>query len=135
LDIASLRFLVVDDMVTIRRSVTTILTSLGVTNVSGANTGKLAWEMIVKAAEEKTPFQIVICDWHMPDITGLELVQKCRANNNTKNIGFLMLTSETETAKVVEAMLQGVDNYLVKPVDAEAFKSKLNMVIKKRFSK
>jgi two-component system, chemotaxis family, chemotaxis protein CheY len=134
-NLSSLRYLVVDDSLTIRKAVTQILSALGVTSVAGANTGEQAWTLLIQAAESGIPFDFVISDWHMPDISGLDLAKRCRKNPLTSHIGFVMLTNEVDAQNVVEAMLVGADNYIVKPVEPMVLKDKLTSVYKKRFGK
>ncbi len=120
-------------MLTVRKAVTQALIDLGVSMITGANSGQQALDMLTKAANTDLPFHFVISDWHMPDLSGLELARKCRHNSKLANIGFLMLTSETDTKKVVEAMLAGADNYVLKPVVPTDLKNEIMSVVKKRY--
>lgn len=131
----NLRFLVVDDMQTIRKMIVQMLTAMKIESISEAANGTEALNALDKAAKENNPFHIIICDWHMPDIVGPDLVKKCRATAAYKNVGFLMLTSEADTINIVNAMVSGVDDYALKPITPEVLKNKINTLIKKKFNK
>ncbi len=117
-----------------RKLVTQVLTSHGATTISGVGRLNQAWEMLVQTAKEGKPFQMIICDWHMPDGSGVDFAKKCRAHPIYKDVGFLMLTTETKIDNVVNAMLAGIDNYDVKPVQEDVLLRKLRAIAKKRFT-
>src|SRR4051812_17167323 len=116
---ADLRFLVVDDMLTMRKIIGQQLKILGATNILEANDGSTAWEVLER--EQNKPIQFIISDWNMPQMKGIDLLKKCRAHAVYKDVGFLMVTAEAEVAQVKEALLAGVDNYVVKPFTPAAF--------------
>jgi len=127
---AEMRFLVVDDMLTMRKIIVQRLKALGATNILEANDGSTAWEMLEK---EPQPIQVIICDWNMPIMKGIDLLKKCRGSDKFKDMAFLMVTAEAEATQVKEALLAGVDNYVVKPFTPAAFEEKIKAVIAKRF--
>ena len=130
----SLRFLVVDDMLTMRKIVSHQLKSLGITQIVEANDGSTAWEALERATQSNEPVQFIVSDWNMPILPGIDLLRKCRASPAYKDVAFLLLTAESEVAQVKEALLAGVDNYLVKPFTPAALSEKLNAIHRKRFS-
>jgi two-component system chemotaxis response regulator CheY len=129
-----LKFLVVDDMATMRKVVSQQLRGLGVTQITEASDGAIAKETLLKAIEMKQPIQFIVSDWNMPNLSGIELLRFCRTDPNYKDIPFLLVTAESEMGQVSEAISAGVDNYVVKPFTPASFLDKLNAVFKKRFS-
>lgn len=130
-----LRFLVVDDMLTMRKIVSQQLKTMGVASIAEANDGTTAWEALEKAAAENSPFHFIVSDWNMPQMSGIELLKKCRASTAYKDIAFLLVTAEAEATQVKEALLAGVDNYVVKPFTPQSFQEKMGAVFNKRFAK
>ena len=117
------KFLVVDDMATMRRIIKSLLTQLGYKNVDEAEDGK---EALNKLKNQKYDF--VITDWNMPNMTGLELVQEIRKDPELKYLPVLMVTAEAKKENVIAAIKAGVNNYVVKPFTAETLKEKIEKV-------
>lgn len=120
---SKIRILVVDDFSTMRRIVRTLLKQLGYTNTEEAEDGNQA---LTKLRASK--FDLVVSDWNMPNMTGLELLQAVRANATLKDLKFLMITAEALQENVVAAVQAGVTNYIVKPFTAETLKEKLDKI-------
>jgi two-component system chemotaxis response regulator CheY len=116
--------LIVDDYKTMLRIIRNLLTQLGFNNVDEATDGTMALEKF----KEKT-FGLIISDWNMEPMTGLDLLKQVRANETTKNLPFIMITAESKTENVVAAKQAGVSNYIVKPFNAETLKTKLVSVL------
>mgnify|MGYP006170664769 FL=1 len=106
----ALSVLVVDDMDVIRNLVSACLKELGVRKVFLAPNGSVAWSQL-----QNTPIDIIICDWDMPQVSGLELLKLVRESKKYRDIPFLMLTATTEKEKVVDALESGVSDFLSKP--------------------
>ncbi|MBI3556768.1 MAG: response regulator [Deltaproteobacteria bacterium] len=123
------RVLVVDDMTTMRKLVMKICTDLGLTDITEAADGEKAWALI---NTEIKPIGLVISDWNMPHLTGLDLLKRVRADARHKAMPFLLVTAEAEAAQVSEAVKAGVDNYIVKPFNAQTLTEKLEAIHKKR---
>ncbi len=123
--ISDLHFLVVDDMEAMRRILTNSLRQIGVKDVTVAVNGAEAWRLI-----QSQPFDAVITDWHMPVMSGLELVQKIRANALYTDLPTLMLTSVTEPHQVKLAIDAGVSEYLIKPFSVGSLEAKIRKVLK-----
>ncbi len=119
----SLKVLVVDDFATMRRIVKGVLKQLGFNDVVEANDGKLALDEL-----KKDSYGLIVCDWNMPNMTGLELLQVVRKDAELKDIPFVMVTAEGQKENVVEAVKAGVSNYIIKPFTPEAFSEKLAKV-------
>lgn len=132
---AELRFLVVDDMATMRKVVSQQLKALGVTQISEASDGSIAKEALEKAAATNQPIQFVVSDWNMPNMSGIDLLKYCRSNATYKDVPFLLVTAESEITQVSEAISAGVDSYVVKPFTPASFGEKMQAVYAKRFQK
>jgi len=112
------RVLVADDSSTMRKIILRSLSAVGVTNVVEAADGDEAVNLF-NAGE----FDVVLTDWNMPGKSGLEVVQEIRATN--KDVPIVMVTTEAEKSRVVEAIQAGVSDYLVKPFTSETLREKL----------
>ncbi len=120
----SKKVLIVDDFSTMRRILKNILKQIGFTNIFEADDGSTAWDEL-----QKNSFDLIICDWNMPKMTGIELLRKVRADATFKDIPFLMVTAEAQKQNVIEAVQAGVSNYVVKPFTAESISEKLEKII------
>ena len=121
----SIKILIVDDFATMRRILKNILKQLGFKNLVEADDGTTAWEVL-----ESQTIDLIISDWNMPKMTGLELLKKVRASTRYKTAPFLMVTAEAQKQNVIEAVQAGVSNYVVKPFTAEAISDKLKKILK-----
>ena len=121
----SIKVLVVDDFATMRRILKNILKQLGFKNLVEADDGTTAWDVL-----EEQKIDLVLCDWNMPKMTGLELLKKVRASEKHVKVPFLMVTAEAQKQNVIEAVQAGVSNYVVKPFTAEAISDKLEKILK-----
>jgi two-component system chemotaxis response regulator CheY len=122
-----MKVLAVDDFPTMRRIVKTLLRQLGYNNVAEAEDGQVA---LAKLKQEK--FDLVLLDWNMPRMTGLELLKAIRADYNLQNTPVVMITAEGRKEDVLEAVKAGVNNFIVKPFTAETLEEKLNKVLEKK---
>jgi len=121
-----LRVLVVDDNVHMRRLVITILQAFGVTMIFEANSGESAWELI----REHNP-DIVVLDWVMEGMSGIDLIKMIRANPQSPNpfVPTIMLTGHTSMEHVQEARDAGANEFIAKPVSVKTMMSRLSSVI------
>lgn len=124
----SIKILVVDDMMTMRKLVKKSLMQMGFTNIEEAADGQLGWAKL----QESPDFRLVVSDWNMPNCTGLDLLKRVRADARFRELPFMLLTAESEISQIKEAMAAGVDNYVLKPFTFESLKEKLEQVYKKR---
>ena len=124
------KVLVVDDMATMRKLVKRSVTLLGMTQIEECADGLQAWAKLSEVGD----FGLIISDWNMPNCTGLELLKKVRADSKFKSLPFLLLTAEGEAEQVKEAVLAGVDGYVLKPFTHDGLTEKLQQVYKKRFA-
>lgn len=116
--------LIVDDYKTMLRIIRNLLKQLGFNNVDEAGDGSAALTKM-----RSKGYGLVISDWNMEPMTGLQLLREVRADTVLKETPFVMITAESKTENVVAAKQAGVDNYIVKPFNAETLKKKLVSVI------
>jgi len=119
-----MKILVVDDYATMRRIVRNLLTQIGYTDIDEAGDGVSA---LAKLREFK--FGLIISDWNMEPMTGLQLLKEVRADAKLAGIPFIMVTAESKTENVIAAKQAGVNNYIVKPFNADTLKQKIQSVI------
>lgn len=122
------KILVVDDMSTMRKILKNMLNKMGHQNVTEAEDGQPAWEMIESAHEQGTPYDFIVSDWNMPVMSGLDLIKKIRETEHLKKLPFLMVTAEAEQSNVVIAVKAGVSNFIVKPFSAVTLKEKIDKI-------
>ena len=116
--------LIVDDYKTMLRIVRNLLNQLGFNNVDEATDGSTALQKL-----RERNFGLVISDWNMEPMTGLQLLKEVRADMKLKGMPFIMVTAESKTENVVAAKEAGVNNYIVKPFNAATLKQKIASVI------
>ena len=116
--------LIVDDYKTMLRIIRNLLKQIDFNNIDEATDGSMALEKM----KDKT-YGLVISDWNMQPMTGLDLLRSVRADGNLKPTPFIMITAESKTENVVAAKEAGVNNYIVKPFNAETLKSKIESVL------
>lgn len=121
------KVLVVDDFPTMRRIVKNLLKQLGFENIDEAEDGMAALGKLRNGG-----YGLVVSDWNMPNMEGIDLLRAVRTEPIVKDIPFLMVTAEAEKEKVIEAIKAGVDNYVVKPFTAEVLKEKLEKIAERK---
>ncbi len=117
----NIKILVVDDSSTMRRILRTTLMRIGYSDVTEAADGA---EALLKCRGAQ--FDIVLTDWNMPEVDGLELTIKLRQKDNYKRVPIMMVTTEGGKQDVVDALMQGVTSYIVKPFTADVLKEKMS---------
>ena len=120
-----MRFLVVDDFSTMRRIVRGLLKELGFLDVDEAEDG-----VIALAKLKSTPFDFVVSDWNMPNMTGIELLRAIRADPALAHLPVLMVTAEAKKENIIEAAKSGANGCVVKPFTAATLDEKLNKIFK-----
>ncbi len=120
-----MKFLVVDDSSTMRRIIKNTLGRLGHKDILEAEDGAVAW----KVMNENSDIDILVTDWNMPEMNGLELVQKVRAEEKYEDMPIIMVTTEGGKTEVITALKAGVNNYIVKPFTPQVLKEKLEAVL------
>jgi len=121
-----LKILVVDDFATMRKVVRNLLKQGGYENIVEAEDGVTALKVL-----KSQKIDLVISDWNMPNMTGLELLKAVRADEDLKATPFLMVTAEALQDNVIAAVKAGVNNYIVKPFTAEVLNDKIKKILEK----
>ena len=119
----SMPILVVDDYNTMIRIIRNLLRQLGFEDIDDAADGASA---LSKMRDRR--YGLVISDWNMEPMTGYDLLKEIRGDPNLAGIPFIMVTAESKTDHVIAAKKAGVDNYIVKPFNAQTLKSKIETV-------
>jgi two-component system, chemotaxis family, chemotaxis protein CheY len=109
-----MKVLVVDDFATMRKIIKNVLKQISIDNVSEAENGKQALDIL-----KKDSIDLIISDWIMPEMTGIDFLKACKDDDSIKNVPFLMVTAEAQKDCIMEAIKSGVDNYIVKPFTPE----------------
>ena len=120
-----MKLLVVDDSSTMRRIIKNTLARLGHKDVLEGADGVEGWEQL----DANPNVDMLITDWNMPEMNGLELVKKVRADERFKDLPIIMVTTEGGKAEVITALKAGVNNYIVKPFTPQVLKEKLGAVM------
>jgi two-component system chemotaxis response regulator CheY len=115
--------LIVDDSSTMRRIIKTQLEGMGVSAILEASNGEEALGVL----QQNMPIDIIMLDWNMPVMDGITFLKKVRTDATYKPVKIIMCTSESEKTRVVEALKEGANNYIVKPFTPEAVKEKLGL--------
>lgn len=115
--------LVVDDYQTMVRILRNLLKQIGFNDVDDASDGQAALEKL-----RAKKYGLVISDWNMAPMTGFELLQQVRSDTELGSLPFIMVTAEAKTENVVAAKKAGVNNYIVKPFNAETLRTKISAV-------
>jgi two-component system, chemotaxis family, chemotaxis protein CheY len=116
--------LVVDDYSTMRRIMRNLLVQIGITHVDEAEDGASA----LKKLHEKR-FDLIISDWNMTPMSGLDLLREIRADKGLCHMPFIMVTAANDSKDVMTAKEAGVDNYIIKPFTAETLRKKIDTIL------
>ena len=124
--IKQINILAVDDMEAILGVVKGCLRNLGATNVDTAMNGEAAWQML-----KQKRYHMVICDWDMPKMSGLTLLNKIRSSLTYKELPFLLLTATVDKKQVISAVEAGVSDYLSKPFKPKELEFRIIKLLRK----
>jgi two-component system chemotaxis response regulator CheY len=128
---ADTRILIVDDMPSIRDLVKNQLKGMGFKHIQEAGDGEEALRILIQNNTPANSIQLVISDWNMPHMKGIDFLKHVRATAEWTNLPFVLLTSEAERDQVTEAVLAGASQYIVKPFSAKVFEDKLKTAYQK----
>ncbi len=120
----NMNILIVDDYKTMLRIINNLLRQLGFVNIDEATDGTMALDLF-----NKKKYGLVISDWNMEPMSGLDLLKNVRALNDNQSVPFIMVTAESKTENVVAAKQAGVNNYIIKPFNADTLKTKITAVL------
>lgn len=121
----NMHILIVDDYKTMLRIIRNLLRQLGFVNIDEATDGAMALSMMRGGGN----YGLVISDWNMEPMTGLQLLREVRTDAKLKATPFIMVTAESKSENVIAAKEAGVSNYIVKPFNAETLKTKMVSVL------
>jgi len=121
------RILVAEDNPDSAQFLLDVLEDFGIQQVDWAKDGIEAFDMIKGASE---PFDLILCDWDMPGLSGLEVHGRAKASNTLKYAHFIMVTAVSESIRIREAIQQGVNDYIVKPIDIDILENKIKTALK-----
>lgn len=121
----NMNILIVDDYKTMLRIIRNLLKQLGFNNIDEATDGSMALQQL----RSGQTYGLVISDWNMEPMTGLQLLREVRADAKLKALPFIMVTAESKSENVIAAKEAGVSNYIVKPFNAETLKAKMVSVL------
>lgn len=127
MDIKEVSVLVIDDVNTMRIQIKELLRGFGIPKVATCSSGEEAKKLL-----EAGSFQLVLSDWHMAPVDGMELLQWLRAHAKLQETAFIMVTAENTKDRVLDAILWGVDDYIVKPLTGGLIQTRVMGVLKKR---
>jgi two-component system chemotaxis response regulator CheY len=119
----NMKVLIVDDFATMRRILRNILKQIGFTDINEADDGSTALKEL-----KKEKYDLILSDWNMPEMPGIDLINAIRADDELKGIPFVMITAEAQKDNIIGAVKAGVNSYVVKPFTAETIGEKLKKV-------
>ena len=121
---SGLHVLIVDDNAITRRIVTTLAKNMGFGVINEAENGVVAWNLL-----QKNSYDIILSDYNMPEMNGLELLIKVRNDTQYKKVPFIMITAVEDRENIVKIVKAGVSKYLLKPFKHQVFREKINAVL------
>lgn len=121
-----MRILLIDDSATMRKIQRNVLSTMGYEHVVEAEDGE---DAIHQMKAHEFEIDLILCDWNMPKMSGIEFVRKVRGVDNLKDIPIIMVTTEAEREKVIEALSAGARGYVVKPFTPDVLKQKIREII------
>jgi two-component system chemotaxis response regulator CheY len=119
------KILVVDDVATIRALLRQQLSEMGFKNIVDCTDGYQAWSLISQDDNKTAKIELIIADWNMPKVTGLQFTQMVRSKDWGKNIPIIFVTSENNLELVSEAIHSGVSQYIIKPFSINILAEKM----------
>ena len=125
------KILIADDMKTMRIIVKKALLTIGFSDITEVEDGARGLEEFTKAAGSSKPFGLIVSDWNMPNMQGIDFLKQVRASKTKPKTPFVLLTAESDGAQVMEAVSAGVSSYILKPFTPDQLKEKLLIAYKK----
>lgn len=122
-----MRVLIVDDFSTMRRIIKNLLSDLGFNNSVEAEDGHSALAVL----RQDDAVELVVTDWNMPGMSGIELLRAIRADPQFRTLPVLMVTAEAKREQIIEAAQAGVNGYIIKPFTAQTLEEKLGKVFER----
>ena len=125
MDFASIRVLVAEDMEEMRSILTRLLQAMGFRQVRAVRNGEQAWSLL----QVEDAFDLVLCDWNMPRLSGRDLLERVRADARLYKLPFVMITGENSHRQVQSAISGGVTDFILKPFSAALLEERINRVL------
>ena len=122
------KILIVDDFATMRKIIKKSLSELGYNHIDEASDGSSALSKLHEALRKNEAFQLIVSDWGMEPVSGFDLLQKCRANPQLKDLPFLLITADSDKENIQKAGKAGVSDCIVKPFTPLMLKQKLEKI-------
>lgn len=129
------KILIVDDMTSIRDLVRISLNKLGFENITEAQDGAQALDLINNQQKLGRQYDLILCDWNMPKMMGIDLLKSVRKNPDWEFLPFILITTESEKTNILEAIASGVSDYIVKPFSVTVLQGKMASVHKRLIEK
>ena len=126
----NLKILVIDDSLTMRNIIKSMLIEANYKNISEASDGSVALTMIKDSQAKGNPFELILSDWNMPLMPGIELLKIVRQTKGLEKLPFIMITMEAENTYVNLAVRAGVSEFLIKPFDTKILQHKIDKIMK-----
>ena len=123
--------IIVEDIAPMRTIIRTVLKAIGISEIIDAPNGVEALKILEQRHKQSggKPADLIICDWNMPHMSGIELLTKIRTESNFKKLPFLMLTAQANEEHLREAITAGASDYVVKPFQARTLESKVRALL------
>lgn len=126
-----MKILVADDFEIMRHLVKNSLVGLGFSQIDESPDGLDADAKLDRAEKEGQPYQMIFCDWNMPGLAGIDLLEKCRSSEIYRNVPFVMITAESEQESIIKAVKLGATDYITKPFGASELNIRLQKVLER----
>ena len=120
--------LIIDDARSMRRTIRNILKDFGFKKISEAEDGKEGIKLLEQSVSTGK-FGLILCDWNMPNTSGVEVLQNVKANSDLKDIPFIMITAEGRKEFILDAIKEGADSFIVKPFTPTILSEKINNIL------
>jgi len=122
---AAIRVLIADDLPAMRADLVKILNELGFSNIQEAQDGKAGWEKARVEAQYGNPFELIFLDINMPQMNGIQLLKSLRGLDTYKKVPIFMVSTENEKDIIIKCIMEGANDYILKPYQADTVKDKL----------
>jgi len=125
----SISILVIDDAEYVLEMHKEFLLAIGFKNVDTAKNGDIGLQKLTLAADKKQAYDLVVCDWEMPVMSGFDLLERVRADKKLCAVPFYLVTGRENKADIIKAISMGVTGYIIKPINPAILKEKLKEYI------
>ena len=122
------KILVIDDDETCRVGIEASLKKMAFAEVISIDNAMDAFDVLMDSKENKKPVDLILCDFHMPDVDGLSFYNGLRGDSDFRNIPFFIITENSETENITKMIEAGVKNFLVKPISIDQLKKKISNI-------